>query len=400
MFDTIEEAIKDFREGKFVIIVDDEKRENEGDLVIAAEKATPEKINFMITHAKGLVCLPIVKQRLDELNIHPMVSDYENSEVNKCNFTISIDSKEGITTGISAFDRAKTINDVLDYNKSAKDFSRPGHIFPLQYEEGGVLKRAGHTEASVDIAKAAGMFPAAVICEMINPDGTMSRVPQLKEFSQKYNIKFINIQDFIKYRLKTERLVKNVAHAMLPTKFGEFRIYIFLDALQGQEHIAIIKGHIADQKNILVRVHSQCITGDIFHSIRCDCNEQLHNSLRMIEQEGRGVLVYMRQEGRGIGLTNKIKAYKLQEQGLDTVEANINLGFAPDLRDYGIGAQILKELGLSTIRLITNNPKKIVGLTGYGLQIVERIPIQVKPNIKNRKYLETKKIKLGHMLDL
>jgi len=400
MFDTIEEAIKDFREGKFVIIVDDEKRENEGDLVIAAEKATPEKINFMITHAKGLVCLPIVKQRLDELNIHPMVSDHENSEVNKCNFTISIDSKEGITTGISAFDRAKTINDVLDYNKSAKDFSRPGHIFPLQYEEGGVLKRAGHTEASVDIAKAAGMFPAAVICEMINPDGTMSRVPQLKEFSQKYNIKFINIQDFIKYRLKTERLVKNVAHAMLPTKFGEFRIYIFLDALQGQEHIAIIKGHIADQKNILVRVHSQCITGDIFHSIRCDCNEQLHNSLRMIEQEGRGVLVYMRQEGRGIGLTNKIKAYKLQEQGLDTVEANINLGFAPDLRDYGIGAQILKELGLSTIRLITNNPKKIVGLTGYGLQIVERIPIQVKPNIKNRKYLETKKIKLGHMLDL
>lgn len=400
MFDTIEEAIKDFREGKFVIVVDDERRENEGDLVISAEKATPEKINFMITHAKGLVCLPIVKRRLDELNIHPMVSDNYNNEVNQCKFSISIDSKEGITTGISAFDRAKTINDVLDHNKSAKDFSRPGHIFPLQYEEGGVLKRAGHTEAGVDIAKAAGMFPASVICEMINPNGTMSRIPQLKEFSQKYNIKFIAIQDLIKYRLKTERLVKNVAQAMLPTKFGEFRIYIFQDTLNGQEHIALIKGHIAKQKNILVRVHSQCITGDIFHSIRCDCNEQLHNALSMIEQEGQGVLLYMRQEGRGIGLTNKIKAYKLQEQGLDTVEANINLGFAPDLRDYGIGAQILKELGLSTIRLMTNNPKKIVGLTGYGLQIVERIPIQVIANIKNRKYLETKKTKLGHMLDL
>jgi len=400
MFDTIEEAIKDFREGKFVIVVDDEKRENEGDLVIAAEKATPEKINFMITHAKGLVCLPIVKKRLDELNIHPMVSDHENSEVNKCNFTISIDSKEGITTGISAFDRAKTINDVLDHNKKAKDFSRPGHIFPLQYEEGGVLKRAGHTEASVDIAKASGMFPAAVICEMINPDGNMSRVPQLKEFSQKYNIKLITIKDLIKHRLKTETFVKNVAQAILPTKFGEFRIYIFQDTLNGQEHIALIKGSVAKHKNILVRVHSQCITGDIFHSIRCDCNEQLHNALKMIEQEGKGVLVYMRQEGRGIGLTNKIKAYKLQEQGLDTVEANINLGFAPDLRDYGIGAQILKELGLSTIRLMTNNPKKIVGLTGYGLQIIERIPIQGIANIKNRKYLETKKTKLGHMLVL
>ena len=400
MFDTIKEAIKDFIEGKFVIIVDDEKRENEGDLVISAEKVTPEKINFMITHAKGLVCLPIVKQRLDELNIHPMVSDHENSEVNQCKFSISIDSKEGITTGISAFDRAKTINDVLDHNKSAKDFSRPGHIFPLQYEEGGVLKRAGHTEAGVDIAKASGMFPAAVICEMINPDGTMSRIPQLKEFSQKHNIKFITIKDLIKHRLKTECLVKNVAQAILPTQFGEFRIYIFLDVLQGKEHIALIKGHVANQKNILVRVHSQCITGDIFHSIRCDCNEQLHNALNMIEHEGQGVLLYMRQEGRGIGLTNKIKAYKLQEQGLDTVEANINLGFAPDLRDYGIGAQILKELGLSTIRLMTNNPKKIVGLTEYGLQIVERIPIQVIANIKNRKYLETKKTRLGHMLDL
>lgn len=400
MFYTIENAIKDFREGKFVIVVDDERRENEGDLVIAAEKATPEKINFMITHAKGLVCLPIIKQRLDELNIHPMVSDHENSEVNQCKFSISIDSKEGITTGISAFDRAKTINDVLDHNKSSTDFRRPGHIFPLQYEEGGVLKRAGHTEAGVDIAKAAGMFPAAVICEMINPDGTMSLIPQLKEFSQRYNIKLITITDLIKYRLKTETFVKNVAQAMLPTKFGEFRINIFLDTLHGQEHIALIKGHVADQKNILVRVHSQCITGDIFHSIRCDCNEQLHNALSMIEHEGRGVLLYMRQEGRGIGLTNKIKAYKLQEQGLDTVEANIKLGFAPDLRDYGIGAQILKELRLSTIRLITNNPKKIVGLTGYGLQIKERIPIQVIANIKNLKYLETKKTKLKHILDL
>ncbi len=400
MFDKIEDAIQDFKEGKFVIIVDDEERENEGDLVIAAEKATPEKINFMITNARGLVCLPIDKKRLDDLKVPPMVPENQNNEVTRCNFSVSLDSKEGITTGISAYDRAKTIKDIIDHTKSDKDFRRPGHIFPLQYEEGGVLKRAGHTEASVDLAQAAHMYPAAVICEIINPDGTMARITQLREFSKKFNISLITINDLIHYRLKTECLVKNIAQAQLPTKFGKFRINIFEDILNKEEHIALIKGSVENKEDILVRVHSQCITGDIFHSDRCDCNKQLHTALRMIQQEGAGVLLYMSQEGRGIGLGNKIKAYELQEQGLDTVEANIKLGFAPDLRDYGVATQILKEVGVSTIRLLTNNPRKVMGLESYGLKIVERIPIEVKPNSINRRYLETKKVKLHHMIDV
>ena len=400
MFDKIEDAIQDFKEGKFVIIVDDEERENEGDLVIAAEKATPEKINFMITNARGLVCLPIDKKRLDDLKVPPMVPENQNNEVTRCNFSVSLDSKEGITTGISAYDRAKTIKDIIDHTKSDKDFRRPGHIFPLQYEEGGVLKRAGHTEASVDLAQAAHMYPAAVICEIINTDGTMARITQLREFSKKFNIRLITIKDLIHYRLKTECLVKNIAQAQLPTKFGKFRINIFEDILNKEEHIALIKGSVENKEDILVRVHSQCITGDIFHSDRCDCNKQLHTALRMIQQEGAGVLLYMSQEGRGIGLGNKIKAYELQEQGLDTVEANIKLGFAPDLRDYGVATQILKEVGVSTIRLLTNNPRKVMGLESYGLKIIERIPIEVKPNSINRRYLETKKVKLHHMIDV
>jgi 3,4-dihydroxy 2-butanone 4-phosphate synthase/GTP cyclohydrolase II len=393
----IEEAVQDLMEGRIIIVVDDEDRENEGDFVALAEKATPEVINFMIKHGRGLVCAPITEERAQELDLPPMV--HHNTDYHGTAFTVSIDHVD-TTTGISAHERARTIQALIDPSTRPQSFRRPGHIFPLIAKNGGVLRRAGHTEAAVDLAKLAGSFPAAVICEVIKEDGTMARLPDLYRFAQEHQMKLIAIKDLIRYRNRTEKLVRREVEVRLPTDFGEFHAIAYSNDVDNKEHVALVKGDISGDEPVLVRVHSECLTGDVFHSHRCDCGPQLAAALEQISAAGRGVLLYMRQEGRGIGLINKLKAYKLQEQGLDTVDANLKLGFAPDLRDYGIGAQILKDLGVAKMRLLTNNPRKIRGLEGYGLEVVERVPIQMKENADNAAYLQAKKKKLGHMLSI
>ncbi len=395
---TIQEAIADIKDGKFLIIVDDEGRENEGDLAIAAEKITPEAINFMAKYGRGLICLPITGKRLDELQIPLMVND--NTSKYTTAFTISIEAKNGVSTGISAYDRAKTIQTVLNPDTKPEDISRPGHVFPLRAREGGVLVRAGHTEAIVDLAKLAGLYPGGVICEIMAEDGSMAPLPELEKFAQRYGIKIVSVVDLIFYRRHHEKLIQRVAETKLPTKFGEFTAIAYKSITDADEHIALIKGDISGDSPVLVRVHSECLTGDVFHSMRCDCGEQVELAMQKIEKEGRGVLLYMRQEGRGIGLHNKIKAYALQDNGADTVEANTILGFAPDLRDYGIGAQIMADLGLHRVKLLTNNPKKVIGLSGYGLEVAETIPLVVSPNPYNKRYLATKKGKMGHLLTI
>jgi 3,4-dihydroxy 2-butanone 4-phosphate synthase/GTP cyclohydrolase II len=394
-FDPIEEAIYDLMRGKVIIVVDDEDRENEGDLVALAEKATPEVINFMIKEARGLVCVPIQQERAEALDLPPMVT--HNTDYHGTAFTVSVDHIS-TTTGISAKERADSVKALIDPQAKPADFRRPGHIFPLVAKKGGVLRRAGHTEAAVDLARMCGSTPAAVICEVIKEDGTMARLPDLIEFKQRHQLKLITIQDLIRYRNEKEKLVKREVEVRMPTDHGVFRAIAYTNDVDSKEHVALVKGTIDGSLPILVRVHSECLTGDVFHSHRCDCGPQLDAALRQIDEAGCGVLLYMRQEGRGIGLINKLRAYQLQEQGLDTVEANVKLGFAPDLRDYGIGAQILKDIGVRRIRLMTNNPRKIKGLDGYGLQVVERVPIQMTENEDNTRYLHTKKAKLGHML--
>jgi len=393
---SIPEAIEDIRAGKFVIIVDDEDRENEGDLAMAAEKVTPEAINFMAQHARGLICLPIIGKRLDELQIPLMVEN--NTSRFSTAFTVSIEAKHRVSTGISAADRAETIKAVLDPATKPEDLVRPGHMFPLRAREGGVLVRAGHTEAIVDLARLAGLYPAGVICEILSEDGSMARLPKLKAMAKRFGIKIVSVADLIAYRYRHERLVRRVAEAKLPTTYGIFTAIAYKSDIDPDEHLALVMGDVATDDPVLVRVHSQCLTGEVFGSLRCDCGEQIHLAMKSIAEEGRGVLLYMRQEGRGIGIHNKIRAYALQDKGLDTVEANISLGFAPDLRDYGVGAQILAELGLRNIRLLTNNPKKVVGLESYGLKVVETVPIIAPPNPFNSRYLETKRKKLGHLL--
>ena len=396
---TVEEAIQAVRTGKLIIIVDDEDRENEGDLMVAAEKATPDVINFMSKHGRGLICLPLTRKRLEELQLPLMVHD--NTARFQTAFTVSIDAKEGIATGISAHDRARTILAAVDPGTKPSDLARPGHIFPLQAKEGGVLARAGQTEAAVDLARLAGLTPAGVICEIMNEDGTMARLPELERISARHGLFILTIADLINYRMKHECLVKKIDEAELPTQFGDFRIAVYEDIITRENHVALVKGEIRADEPTLVRAHSQCMTGDTFGSCRCDCGDQLHTAMETIEKEGRGVILYiLNHEGRGIGLTNKIKAYAIQDQGVDTVEANRQLGFKPDQRDYGIGAQILVSLGVKKLRLLTNNPRKFIGLTGYGLEIVERVPIEIPPNTVNREYLKTKKEKMGHILEM
>jgi 3,4-dihydroxy 2-butanone 4-phosphate synthase/GTP cyclohydrolase II len=394
---SIQEAIQDIRDGKFVIVVDDEDRENEGDLTIAAEKVTPEAINFMARHGRGLICLPIIGQRLDELQIPMMVTESNNSSSFGTAFTVSIDAKKGTTTGISAYDRALTVKAVLDPATRPEDIARPGHIFPLRAREGGVLVRTGQTEAAVDLARLAGLYPAGVICEIMKEDGTMARMPELEEFSAKHGIKIVSVAQLIEYRLRYDTLIQRVAEANLPTAYGDFVAIAYRSVVDANHHVALVRGNVATEEPVLVRVHSECLTGDVFSSIRCDCGDQLRQAIRMVAEEGRGAVVYMRQEGRGIGLHNKLRAYELQDGGLDTVEANEMLGFEPDLRNYGIGAQILKDLGIKNLKLLTNNPRKIVGLDGYDLHVVERVPIIVPPNPRNIRYMETKRTKLGHL---
>jgi 3,4-dihydroxy 2-butanone 4-phosphate synthase/GTP cyclohydrolase II len=397
-FGTIEQAIEDLRNGKIVIVADDEDRENEGDFVCAAELVTPETINFMTLHGRGLICLALTGERCDQLGLPQMTE--RNTEELTTAFTVSIDAERrfGVTTGISARDRASTIHVAINPATVPSDLRRPGHIFPLRARPGGVLQRVGQTEASVDLARLAGLIPAGVICEILNPDGSMARRPELHELAQQHNLTFITVAQLVAYRLRTEQLVHRVAEARVPTAFGEFRMIGYQNDVDRAEHVALVYGEIAGQPNILVRMHSKCLTGDVFGSQRCDCGFQLHRSMELIAQEGRGAIVYLDQEGRGIGLLNKLRAYALQDSGADTVQANERLGFAPDLRNYGIGAQILRDLGLSSIRVMTNNPRKLVGLEGYGLQIVERVPLLADPSLENRGYLQVKRDKLGHLL--
>ena len=397
-FDRVEDAIQDIRDGKLVIVADDEDRENEGDLVCAAACVTPELVNFMATHGRGLICVALTEDRADALDLQPMTR--RNTELMTTAFTVSVDGhpRFGVTTGISAQDRARTIQLLVDPNTRPTDLMRPGHTFPLRAVPGGVLRRVGQTEASVDLARLAGLPPVGVICEIMNADGSMARRPQLEEFAREHRLRFITVAQIVAYRLQHERLVQRVAEANLPTPFGEFRVIAFENQVDQREHVALVKGEIEGRRNVLVRMHSECLTGDIFHSLRCDCGEQLHAAMRRIDEEGLGAIVYLRQEGRGIGLANKIRAYSLQDAGQDTVEANESLGFKPDLRDYGIGAQILLDFGLTSIRLLTNNPRKVVGLEGYGLKITGREPLQITPSLHNRSYLQTKREKLGHIL--
>ena len=398
-FNPIAEVISDLKKGRMVIVIDDEDRENEGDLVVASQFATPEAINFMIKHGRGLVCVPMEGSRLDELGLHPMYED--NKDPFKTAWAISIDAKKGVTTGISAHDRAITIKTLINPRAKPDDLIRPGHIFPLRAKQGGVLIRAGHTEACVDIMKLSGLYPAGVICEIINEDGTMARTQELVEFSKKHGLKICAIADLIEYRRRSEKLVDRVCSTYLPTEYGNFGLYVYVSRIDNFNHLALVKGDVRTKEPVLVRVHSECLTGDVLGSKRCDCGEQLHSAMRIIGKKGRGVVLYMRQhEGRGIGLVNKIKAYCLQDKGLDTVEANEKLGFKADLRDYGIGAQILADVGLKKIKLMTNNPKKIVGLEGYGLEVVERVALEIKPTRTNKRYLRTKKEKLGHKLSV
>jgi 3,4-dihydroxy 2-butanone 4-phosphate synthase/GTP cyclohydrolase II len=396
---TVETAVEAVRAGRMIIIVDDEDRENEGDLMVAAEKVTPEIVNFMARHGRGLICLPLTRERLEELQLPLMVSD--NTARFQTAFTVSVDAKRDVTTGISAHDRARTILAAVDPATKPEDLARPGHVFPLQAVEGGVLSRAGQTEAAVDLARLAGLVPAGVICEVMNEDGSMARLPQLEEISRRFDIPILTIAELIRYRMHNETLVRKLEETDLPTSRGHFRIHVYEDTIRGDHHVALVKGEVGGGDPVLVRAHSQCLTGDTFGSVRCDCGEQLRLSMEMIEKEGRGVVLYiLNHEGRGIGLANKIRAYAMQDEGADTVEANRRLGFKPDQRDYGIGAQILVALGVRRLRLITNNPRKFVGLTGYGLEIVERVPLEVPPNACNLRYLKTKKEKMGHILDL
>jgi len=393
---TIEEALDDIRAGRMIILVDDEDRENEGDFMVAAETATPEIINFMALHGRGLICLSLTEKKCEQLNLPQMVPD--NTAKYGTAFTVSIEARKGVTTGISASDRAHTILTAIDDTCTPDDLAKPGHVFPIRARRGGVLVRAGQTEGSVDLARLAGMKPAGVICEIMNDDGTMARMPELRVVARRFGLKIVTIKDLVKYRMRHERLVQKVAMTKLPTRFGDFTAHAYSNEVDGHEHVALVVGDVDPDSPTLVRVHSECITGDVFHSLRCDCGEQMENAMKMIREEGRGVFLYMSQEGRGIGLANKLKAYQIQDEGKDTVEANLELGFAPDLRDYGIGAQILVDLGVRQIKLLTNNPKKIVGLEGYGLQVVERISIEVTAREENIGYLKTKRDKMGHLL--
>ena len=395
-FATIEEAIEDIRAGKFVVVVDAADRENEGDLTIAAQFATPEAVNFMTKEARGLICLCLTEERCGELGLRQMTD--RNETPYGTAFTVSVEAREGVTTGISAPDRSRTIQVAIDPKSTPEDLVQPGHVFPLRAREGGVLERAGQTESAVDLARLAGLIPAGVVCEIMAEDGTMARVPDLIPYCERHRIKLVTVADLIEYRRRHEQLVERMTTVQLPTSYGEFTAVAFRERLTGKHHVALVRGHVDGEENVLVRVHSECLTGDVFHSLRCDCGEQLDQALQRIASEERGVLLYMAQEGRGIGLLNKLRAYELQENGLDTVEANLELGFQPDMRDYGIGNQILAELGLSTIRILTNNPKKITGIEGFGLTVVEQIPIEVEPKPENVRYLATKRDKLGHRL--
>ncbi len=395
-FDTIDDVLRDIANGQLVIVTDDEDRENEGDLVLAAEKATAQTINFMAMHGRGLICVPVSNERAEQLGLQRMVA--QNREMYRTDFTVSVDAANGVTTGISAHDRAATIQTIANPNSKPEDLVQPGHIFPLRAKDGGVLRRAGHTEAAVDLARMAGLQPAGVLCEILHDDGTMARLPELMEFRKKHGLRICTIQSLIAYRRLREKLIEREQVVKLPTDYGDFDLHMYRSTLDGSHHLALVKGIISETEPVLVRVHSECLTGDVFGSRRCDCGNQLHAALQQISDEGNGVLVYMRQEGRGIGLAAKIHAYKLQEEGLDTVEANVKLGFGSDLRDYGLGAQILFDLGVRKFRFLTNNPKKVIGLEGYGIQMVEQVPIRSEANPHNAKYLETKRVKMGHLL--